>query len=168
MVLWQVLRCNLLIADDTLPQKELDSLTVFLLARKCPIEIISCNISKVLLPLLVTLLHRTPRVSSPRTVLPIVTRYSPEVSTTVGISLKITHNYAASGPATPWLYTTKQNPSRTSWCILAKPNQHLYILLSTNLVSDSHWHLCDQYTTLSQPTSPPNRHTPFDKGIKVN
>ena len=91
-----------------------------------------------------------------------------QVSTTVGISLKITHNYAASGPAIPWLYTTKQNPSRTSWCILAKPNQHLYILLSTNLVSDSHWHLCDQYTTLSQPTSPPNRHAPFDKGIKIN
>lgn len=78
MVLWQVLRCNLLIADDTLPQKELDSLTVFLLARKYPIEIITRNISKVLLPLLVTLLHRIPRVSSPRTVLPIVTRYSPE------------------------------------------------------------------------------------------
>ena len=41
--------------------------------------------------------------------------------------------------------------------ILAKPNQRLYILLVTNFISNSKQHLCDQYATLSKPTSPLNR-----------
>ena len=77
IVFSQDLRYNL-IADDTLLQKELDSLTVSFLARKYPLEIITRNISKALFHSRDTLLHRTPRVSSSRTLLPIVIPYSPE------------------------------------------------------------------------------------------
>ena len=72
----QALRYNLLIADDTILQKELHSPKVPLLARTYPLEIITCNISKALLHSRDTLLNRTPRASSFRTVLPAVTLYS--------------------------------------------------------------------------------------------
>ena len=74
----QALRCNLLIADDTILQKDLDSLTVSLLARKYPLEIITSNISKALLHSRYTLLYRTPRASTSTTVLSVVTPYSLE------------------------------------------------------------------------------------------
>ena len=45
----QALRYNLLVADDNLLQKELDSLTISSLARKYPLDIITPNISKALL-----------------------------------------------------------------------------------------------------------------------
>ena len=61
---WQALTYNLLIADDTILQKELHSPTVPLLARKYPLEIITLNISKALLHSRDTLLNRTPRASS--------------------------------------------------------------------------------------------------------
>ena len=78
LVFSQGLRYNLLIADDTILQKELETLTVSLLAWKCPLEIITHNISKALLYSRETLLYRTPRASSSRTVLPVVTLYPSE------------------------------------------------------------------------------------------
>ena len=83
------------------------------------IEIITHNISKALLHSYDTLLQKTPRASSSRTVLPIVTPFQkedtfPSQYKIVGISLKMTHNYTTSGPTTPSLPTKKQNPSRTS------------------------------------------------------
>ena len=74
----QALRYNPLIADDTILQKELNSLTLSLPARKYPLEIITRNISKALLHSRDTLLYRTPRTSSSRTALPVVTLYSLE------------------------------------------------------------------------------------------
>ena len=74
----QALRYNPLTADDTILQKELDSLTVSLLARKCSLEIITRNISKALFHSRETILHRTLRTSSSRTVLRVVTPYSLE------------------------------------------------------------------------------------------
>ena len=78
IVFSQVLRYNLLITDDTLLQKELDSLAISLLAIQYSLEIITRNISKALLHSRETLLHRPPKTASPRRVLPIVTPYSPE------------------------------------------------------------------------------------------
>ena len=78
IVFSQALRDNLLIADDNILQKELDSLIISLLARKYPLEVITRNISKVLLHSRDTLLYRTPKVSSSRSVLPVVTPYSSE------------------------------------------------------------------------------------------
>ena len=78
IVFSQALRYNLLIADDTLLQKELDSLAIPLLARQYPLEIITRNISKALLHSRDTLLHRPPKTASPKRVLAIVTPYSPE------------------------------------------------------------------------------------------
>ena len=49
IVFSQTLRYNLLITDDTLLQKELDSLAISLLARQYPLEIITRNIFKALL-----------------------------------------------------------------------------------------------------------------------
>ena len=49
IVFSQTLRYNLLIADDNILQKELDSLTISLLARKYLLEVITRNISKALL-----------------------------------------------------------------------------------------------------------------------
>ena len=46
IVFLQALRYNLLIADNNVLQQELDSLAIFLLARKYPLEVINCNISK--------------------------------------------------------------------------------------------------------------------------
>ena len=76
IVFSQALRYNLLIADDNVLQKKLDSLTIFLLARKYPLEVITRNISKALLHSCYTLLHRTPKASSSRSALPVVTPYS--------------------------------------------------------------------------------------------
>ena len=73
----QVLGYNLLIADDTLLQKELDSLTIFLFVRQYPLEIITYNTSKALYSG-DTLLDEPPRPSGPRSVFPIVTSYSME------------------------------------------------------------------------------------------
>ena len=78
IVFSQALRYNLLITDDTLLQKELDSLAISLLTRQYPLEIITRNISKALLHSRETLLHRPPKTASPKRVLPIVTPYSPE------------------------------------------------------------------------------------------
>ena len=69
IVFSQALRYNLLIADDNVLQKELDSLTISLHARKCPLEVITRNISKVLLHSRYTLLqeprrHQVPDLSS--------------------------------------------------------------------------------------------------------
>ena len=74
----QALRYNLFISDDTILQKELNSLTISLLARKYPLEVITHNISKALLHSRDTLLYRTPKVSSSRSVIPVVTPYSSE------------------------------------------------------------------------------------------
>ena len=63
---------------DTLLQKELDSHAVSLLSRQYPLEIIIRNISKALLHCHYTLLYRSPKAASPKTVLPIVTINSPE------------------------------------------------------------------------------------------
>ena len=61
--------------DDKVLQKELDSVTISLLARKYPLEVIMCNISKALLHSRYTLLHKTRKASSSRPVLPVVTPY---------------------------------------------------------------------------------------------
>ena len=50
IVFSQALRYHLLIADDNLLQKKLDSLTISLLTRKYPLDIIIHNISKVQSP----------------------------------------------------------------------------------------------------------------------
>ena len=63
IVFSQVLKNNLLIADDTILQKERDSLTVSFFARKYLLEIITHNISKTLLYSCNTLLYRIPRGS---------------------------------------------------------------------------------------------------------
>ena len=78
IVFSQALRYNLLIADDNVLQKELDSLTISLLARIYQLEVITCNISKALLHSRGTLLYRNPKASSSRSVLPVVTPYSSE------------------------------------------------------------------------------------------
>ena len=49
IVFSQTLRYNLLIADDNLLQKELNSLTMSLIVRKYPLDIITHNICKALL-----------------------------------------------------------------------------------------------------------------------
>ena len=69
IVFSQALRYNLLIADDNVLQKELDSLTISLHVRKCPLEVITHNISKALLHSCYTLLqeprrHQVPDLSS--------------------------------------------------------------------------------------------------------
>ena len=66
---------HLLITDEIILQKELDSLTVSILARK---YIITRNISKAFLNSRDTLLYRNYRLSSSITVLPVLTQYSPE------------------------------------------------------------------------------------------
>ena len=78
IVLSQALRYNLLIADDNLLQKELDSIAIILLARKYPLDVIAHNISKALLLSCDTLLHETTKASDPIAVLPIITPYSLE------------------------------------------------------------------------------------------
>ena len=57
----QALRYNLLIADDKVLQKELDSLTTSLLARKYSLEVITRKITNALLHSRDTLLYRTPK-----------------------------------------------------------------------------------------------------------
>ena len=78
IVFSQALRYNLLIADDHLLQKELNSLAISLLARKYPLHIITNNISKALLHPCDTLLHEPTKASGPTTVLSIITPYSVE------------------------------------------------------------------------------------------
>ena len=78
IVFSQSLRYNLFIADDTVLQKELDSLSISLLARKHPLEVITRNILTALLHSRDTLLRRTPKASSSRSALPVVTPYSSE------------------------------------------------------------------------------------------
>ena len=115
IVFSQALRYNLLIADDTLLQKEHDSLAVSLLARQYLLENITCNISKALHHSCNTLLHSSPKAASPKTVLPIVTPYSPEGRhspsqyRTVGILLRMILNYKTSAPTIPSLLTTEPN-----------------------------------------------------------
>ena len=76
IVFSQALRYNLLIADDKLLRKELDSLTTSLLIRKYPLDIITHSILKALFQSCATLLcELTKKESGPRTVLPIVTPY---------------------------------------------------------------------------------------------
>ena len=76
IVFSQALRYNLLIADDKLLRKELDSLTTSLLIRKYPLDIITHSILKTLFQSCATLLcELTKKESGPRTVLPIVTPY---------------------------------------------------------------------------------------------
>ena len=65
IVFSQALRYNLLIADDNLLQKELDSLAVSLLAKKYPLDVIAHNISKTLLFSRDTLLHEIIKASVP-------------------------------------------------------------------------------------------------------
>ena len=74
----QALRYNLLITDDDILQKELNSLTLSLLARKYLLEVITHNISKALVHPRDTLFYRTPKASSSRSVLPVVAPYSLE------------------------------------------------------------------------------------------
>ena len=77
IVFSQALRYNLLIADDHLLQKELDSLKISLIARKYPLDIIT-HISKAVLHQRDILLHEPTKASGPTTVLPIITPYSVE------------------------------------------------------------------------------------------
>ena len=74
----QALRYNLLIADDHLLQKELDSLAISLLARKYPLDIITHNISKTILHPRDTLLREPTKASDPTAVLTIIIPYSVE------------------------------------------------------------------------------------------
>ena len=91
IVFSQALKYNHLIADDTLLQKELDSLTVSLLARKYPLEIITRNIFKALH-------HRIPRHQIPEQSSQLWPQThqkkdtSPSQYETICISLKMTHN----------------------------------------------------------------------------
>ena len=78
IVFSQALRYIFLIADDNVLQKEFDSLTISLLARKYPLEVITRNISKALFHSRDTIFYRTPNVSSSRSVLPVVTPHSSE------------------------------------------------------------------------------------------
>ena len=78
IVFLQPCRYILLIADDIILQKELDSHTISLLARKYSLQIITRIFSKALFHSRYTLLYRTPRASSSRAVRPVVTLYSPE------------------------------------------------------------------------------------------
>ena len=116
----QTLRYNLLIADNNLLQIELDSLTMSLLARKYPLDIITHNISKVLFPSRETLLHEPPRNQFPEQSSQLWPHTQKKVSVspsqyeTVGVSLKMTPNYTASGPINLSLLTTRLNPLRTS------------------------------------------------------
>ena len=75
IVFSQAFRYNLLIADDNILQKELDSLTISLLVRKYPH---SRSTFKALLHSRDTLFYRTQKTSSSRSVLPVVTPYSLE------------------------------------------------------------------------------------------
>ena len=151
IVFSQALRYNLLIADDNVLQKEFDSLTISLLARKYPLEVITHNISKALLHSRYTLLHRTPKASSSRSVLPVVTPYSPggrQFSKSVRNHWHIIEN-------DPQLHNIWPNPPITAYHkteslkdILvhpAKPNQHPSVLLPTNTINN---------------TIPPNPHLP--------
>ena len=72
IVFSQVLRHNVLYADDNLLQKELDSLAISLLARKYPLYL------QRPLRYRDTLLHETTMTSGPRTVLSIINLYSIE------------------------------------------------------------------------------------------
>ena len=67
----QALRNNLLIPDNTTLQNELDSLTIFVLARQYPLDIISWNIVKALL-------LQPSRRSNPKSLLSVVVPYSLE------------------------------------------------------------------------------------------
>ena len=73
IVFSQALRYSLLIADHTIQKKRTWLPEVSLLARKCPLEIITRKISKALLHSRDILGHRIPRASSSRIVLPTVT-----------------------------------------------------------------------------------------------
>ena len=119
IVFSQALRCNLLIADDNALQKELDYLTISLLSRKYPLQVITHNISKALLHSCYTLLHRTPNASSSRSVLPVVTSYSSEgrqFSKSVRNHWHVIENDLqlnsiwTNPPSPPSLPTTKPNP----------------------------------------------------------
>ena len=66
---------------------------------------------------------------------------SPNHYKTIGISLKMTHNWTGSGPNTPSLPTTKENPSRISYYILTIQNQHLYVLLSNPVNNGFRYHV---------------------------
>ena len=71
-----MLRYILLIADDNLLQKELDSLAISLLPRKYPLDIITHNISKALLHSCKIIFREpTKKESGPRTIFSIVTPY---------------------------------------------------------------------------------------------
>ena len=74
----QALRYNVLIADDHLTQKELDSHAISLLARKYPLDIISHNIPKALLYPCDTFFHKPTKASGSRPVLLIITPYAIE------------------------------------------------------------------------------------------
>ena len=116
IVFSQALRYNLLIADDNILQKELYSLTISLLARKYLFEVITRNISKALLCSRDTLLYRTPRHQVPdlsSQLWPLTHQKednSPIQYKTIGISLRMIHNYTASGTIPPSLPTTIPNP----------------------------------------------------------
>ena len=78
IVFSQALRYSLLIADHTIQKKRSWLPSVSLLSRKRPLEIITRKISKALLHSRDILLHRIPRASSSRIVLPVVTPCWPE------------------------------------------------------------------------------------------
>ena len=78
IVFSQDLRYNLLTTDDNLLQNELDSLTISLLAKKYPLDIITQYISKALLHSCDTLLHKPTKAAGPRTVHTVMTLYSIE------------------------------------------------------------------------------------------
>ena len=116
IVFSQALRYNLLIADDNVLQKELDSLTISLHARKYPLEVITRNSSKALLHSCYTLLqeprrHQVPDLSS-QSWLQTHLKEDSSLSQyeTIGISLRMIRNYTASGPTPSSLPTTKPNP----------------------------------------------------------
>ena len=120
IVFSQTLRYNLLITDDALLQKELDSLAISLLARQYPLEMITRNISRAPLHSRDTLLNRDPTQQAPKESSQSSTHTlqkedtSPSQYGTVGISLRMTHNCRTSGPTIPSRFTIKPNLSRTS------------------------------------------------------
>ena len=105
----QALRYNLLFADDNVLQKELDSLSISIFARKIPLEVI-------LLHSRYTLLHRTLKALSSRSALPVVPPYSTEgrqFSKSVRNHWHIIENdpqLHSIWPNPPSLPTTKPNP----------------------------------------------------------
>ena len=128
----QVLSYNLLIADDTLLQKELCSLAISLLARQYRLEGTTPKISKALLLSRDALLYKPLMAGSPKTLLPIVTPYSPE------------GRHFFQSVQTRWHITEKDQQLQNIW-----PNHPITAYHKTESLRDMLVHSCQ-----TKPTSP--------------